>query len=450
VNPAGALILITLILVVFFTPRLVALLGMMAGVLYLTQTQQVEIMGFNLFAIRFLELAGFIRVISRKEFSFSQLNKVDRALLLFYFFLSIVYSLRATEDLAGVIGLSVDAFLCYFTFRGLIVDMEDLRWFLKAFLILLVPFAALVLVESLTRHNMFSFIGGGMGGWMRGDRFRAVGTFRNPDLLGALGASFLPLYIGLACAKPERKLAGLGVGSCLVVVYASNSGGPIGATMMGLAGWVLWKKRMHMRIFRRCLVGGLLLLALVMKAPIWYLLDRASQITGGDGYNRAYLLDVSFQNLDKWWFAGMPITETVNWFPYSHPLTGGADITNQFISFGLTAGLGAIILVILLLKRAFSIVGRALAAVRSQTETPSPDEFLLWGLGVLVVTHIITWLGITYYDQFYMVWFMQLAAISSVTDGCIKAAQNEMTPVGDLSPEVDQTGSAMAFEQQFR
>lgn len=289
-----------------------------------------------------------------------------------------------------------------------------------------------------------------MGGWERGDRFRAVGTFRNPDLLGALGASFLPLYIGLACVKAQRKLACLGIGLCLAIVWASNSGGPIGATIMALTGWLLWRKRTQMRTVRRWMMGGLILLALVMKAPVWYLLERVSQVTGGDGYNRAYLIDVSFQNLGQWWFAGMPITETVNWFPYSHPLTGGADITNQFISFGLTAGLGAIVLLILLLKHTFSSLGEALATVRSHSEEPSPDEFLLWGFGVLVATHIITWLGITYYDQFYVVWFLQLAAISSISTSCIRASLAESEKIEILPMEAEHFEPKMPFEQQFR
>jgi hypothetical protein len=446
-NPIGISILLLLIFVVLIVPRRWALMGMMAGVLYLTQVQQVDVLGFNLYAIRFLELAGFIRVISRKEFSFSRLNKIDRTLLFFYCYVAIVYSLRSTEGQINVIGLSVDAFLCYFTFRGLIVDLEDFRWFLKSFFILLAPYAALVLIESLTQHNMFSFIGGGIGGWQRGDRFRAVGTFRNPDLLGALGASFLPLYIGMACIKIERKLACLGISLCLMIVWASNSGGPIGATGMGLVGWALWRERTKMRRVRQWLVGGLVLLALVMKAPVWYLLDRVSSLTGGDGYNRAYLIDVSFQNFGKWWFAGMPITDTVNWFPYSHPLTGGADITNQFISFGLMAGVGAIVLLIVLLLRAFSSLGKALEAVRANSKKPNESEFLLWGLGVLVAIHIITWFGITYYDQFYVVWFMQLAAISSVSTSCIKAVLAERNgAMEELRDDTGYLGPQMHFK----
>lgn len=130
-NPIGVSILLFLIFVVLITPRRWALVGMMAGVLYLSQAQQVDVLGFNLYAIRFLELAGFIRVMSRKEFSFAGLNKIDRILLFFYCYVAIVYSLRSSEGQINVIGLSVDAFLCYFTFRGLIIDLDDFRWFFE-------------------------------------------------------------------------------------------------------------------------------------------------------------------------------------------------------------------------------------------------------------------------------------------------------------------------------
>ena len=159
-----------------------------------------------------------------------------------------------------------------------------------------------------------------------------------------------------------------------------------------------------------------------MKAPVWYLLERVSQVTGGDGYSRAYLIDVSVQHLSQWWLAGLAITETVDWFPYFNPLTGGADITNQFISYGLMAGLGAIALCLYLVTQSFRRLGEAMAELRSQSPEASESEFLLWGLGVMLAVHMVTWLGITYYDQFFVVWFMQLAVISGVTQRWIAAA----------------------------
>jgi hypothetical protein len=414
-NLFGALLTSVLVLVVLGAPRRWAMLGMMAGVLYLTQAQAIDVLGFNMFAVRFLELAGFFRVMFRQEFSFSRLNKTDRALLLAYAFTAIVYSLRSKDGQAYIIGTAVDASLCYFTFRGLIADMEDFRWFLCAFVVLLVPYTALVLLESVTHHNPLAFLGAGMYDWERDGRFRCVGTFRHPDLLGTLGASFLPLYIALACAKVKRPLVMVAIGCCLVIVWASNSGGPVCAAVFGLIGWAFWTARTRMQLVRRAMVAGIALTAMVMKAPVWYLLARASDIIGGSGWHRSYLMDVAFRHLGEWWLAGMPTTETSDWFPYVLLTTGGADITNEFISFGLNAGLGAIALLILLLTRAFSSLGEALANVRSDAHEPNATEFLLWGLGVMLAVHVVNWLGIAYFDQFYVVWFMQLAAIVNLT-----------------------------------
>src|SRR6266498_335895 len=59
-NLLGAAILGILIAVVLFASRRWAVIAMMTGVLYLTQGQAVQVMGLNMFAVRFLELAGFV------------------------------------------------------------------------------------------------------------------------------------------------------------------------------------------------------------------------------------------------------------------------------------------------------------------------------------------------------------------------------------------------------
>ena len=274
-----------------------------------------------------------------------------------------------------------------------------------------------------------------------------MGSFRNPDLLGTLGASFLPLYIGLACSKAGRRLAVFGIVLCLIIVWACNSGGAMSSAAVVVLGWAMWRIRFKMSLVRRVMAVTIVLLAIVMKAPIWYLLDRVSHITGGDGWHRAYLLDVSFQHLGMWWFIGMDRLDTSDWFAYS--LAEGADISNQFLIFGLNAGLGAIILFILLLTRAFRLLGRALAGVRSNLHSPSQNEFMLWGLGVMLTAHIVNWLGISYFDQIYVVWFMQLAAISTVSESCVNAAVAP-APAGISPEEADHLATEMPVEQPFR
>ena len=432
-NLLAATILISLLLVVVIAPRRWALMGIMAAVLYLTQGQHLTLLGFNLYAVRFIELAGFVRVMARREFSFSKMVGLDKVLLLLYIYTTAVFVIRSNEGQAYQIGVAVDAFLCYFTFRGLVGGIEDFRWFLRAFLIILTPFVALVLVESLTKQNPFVALGGVTEyvRFVRDGRYRCFGSFRHPSLLGTLGASFLPLYIGFAAMRAERKLAVIGIGLCLLIVWASNSGGPASSAAVAAVGWLFWRLRKRMRLVRWWLVLGVAMLALVMKAPIWYLPARVSSMSGGDGWHRSHLMDMAFQDLGQWGLAGLPKIATGNWMPYTLS-TGEADMTNQYLSFGIAAGLGSMVLFIALLVVAFKNLGKALATVRSDGGRPNETEFLLWGLGVMLFVHSVNFLGITYFDQTYAIWYLQLAAVAGLSEYCTRSAAAEAHSNGVL------------------
>ena len=447
-NAIGLSILIAVILAVAFGSRRNALLAAMAGALFLTQHQAALVLGFNLFAYRFVEFAAFLRVVIRSEFSFSQLNRVDKALIWLYLYATAIFLIRSNTGQAYAIGTAVDAFLCYFAFRGLVGGAEEFKGFLRAFLLLLAPYALLVLFESFTGKNAFALLGGvAEPEWVREGRLRCMGSFRNPSLLGTLGASWFPIYLGLGCGRGDRRLALIGMGLCLVIVWASNSGAPLNCLVVGVAGWLLWPIRSQMQWFRRGAVIAIVALALVMKSPVWYLLAHVSDLTGGGGYHRAYLIDVAFKNLGKWWLAGMPISETAGWFPYLAVATGGADMTNQFLSFGIGAGVVAIFLFLRLLTIAFKNLGAARATV---SEEPAGAKFILWGLGVMLAVHISNWLGITYFDQTYAIWFMQLATIVNLAEeAAARAAATEpegsaAVPVEVVEPQLSHRAIATA------
>ncbi|MGA2224628.1 MAG: hypothetical protein ABSH41_09325 [Syntrophobacteraceae bacterium] len=434
-NPLSLSILLCLIGVVLFAPRRWAILGMAAGVLYLNESANFGL-GLNLFPERFLEIAGFVRVMVRKEFNFSKLNEVDRLLLLFYSYMTIVFLLRSTESQLYQIGVAVDATLCYFIFRGLIRDIDDFRWYLRAFAILLIPYVVLLLVEMRTSQNPFSLLlGGSMGHDFREGRVRCVGTFRHPSLLGTLGASFLPLYIGLAIGKTDRIWGLAGIVLCAAIALLANSGGPISAAAVGLAGWLLWPMRAKMDVVRRCMLGLFILTAWIMKSPVWYLPARISEHlgVGGDAWHRSYLMEVAARDFGKWWFSGMSMAQTADWFPYTLPeaLGSGADITNQYLMFGLAGGLLSMILFILLLVKGYKSLGQAMRTVRSSSPKPVETEFLLWGLGVMLSVHIENWLSISYFDQSYVLWFLQLGALVNISQICSQShyRQREKLPI---------------------
>lgn len=394
---------------------------MVAGVLYLPQGLAIDIVGFNLFAFRFVELAGFIRVMSRRELAFTSLNGIDRSLALFTVYTTVVFLLRSPDGQAYEIGRTVDTLLCYFTFRGLLRDFEEFRWFLASLLLLLVPYATLALLERVTSDNPFNaYLAGTAPSVEREGKIRATGSFRHPSLLGTLGGSLLPLYLALWISKENRTIALIGLLLCAAIVVASNSGAPIACVTVAVIGWLLWVMRTRMRLVRYGLVGLLALVAISMKAPIWYLLAKFSALTGGDGYHRSYLMDIAFQNLDLWWFAGMAISDTRYWIATMNYATGGADLTNQYLVYGITAGLGAMALFIIVLKRAFKNLGRTLEILRSKGLGLRNEEYLVWGLGVMLVVHVVNWLSIAYFDQSAVLWLMEMAIIANLTESIIR------------------------------
>jgi hypothetical protein len=68
-----------------------------------------------------------------------------------------------------------------------------------------------------------------------------------------------------------------------------------------------------------------------------------------------------------------------------------------------------------MLAVAFRLLSKALAVIRASSETVMPIEYALWGLGTMLVAHIFNWLGITYFDQIYAIWFLQLAILSTLS-----------------------------------
>lgn len=425
-NVLVSTILVCLIFVVTLAPRRMALLGMMAGILYLTQGQSIDIMGINLYPMRLLELSGFIRVIIRKELSRQNINKIDRAFIIFYSYVTIIRLIRASEPATVPIGAMVDATLSYITFRALINNIFEFRLFCKDFVIILLPYVGLVLIDYFTGVNYLTLVGGLSEYHFRSGRPRYTGSFQVAITFGTLGASFLSPYIAMVFGKNDRARAFTGIALCLIIVFLSNSGGPLNSTIIVLSGWLLWFVRSNMIFVRNGIIAFLFLLAIFMKAPIWYLPAKVSNFSGGGGWHRSYLIEQAIKHLSEWWIVGIPKIATADWLPYTLH-SGSADITNQFIAFGLSSGIVAIFLFIFLLRVSLLALSRALKALRSyyQNQKTTEEELMLWGFGVMFYMHIVNWFGVCYFDQIKTVWFMQLAAMASISN-------SDLIPLGEL------------------
>ena len=395
--------------------RRLAVLALAAGILFLTQNQGVEVFKLNLYAFRILELAGILRVILRRELSSVKLNRIDRMVILLYSFITVVSLLRYTDESSYQIAAAVDATLAYFIFRALILTIEDFKYVLNRYVLLLVPFFGAVLIERLTFQNPFALVGANLYiADFREGVPRCTGSFRHAILMGSFGAVFLPIYIGLALCEDRKFWPTVGCVICLGIVGLSNSGGPLSSVVIGIIGWSLWIFRRKMRTVRYFLALILFVLALLMKAPLWALPAKISDLTGGGGWHRYYLIEMAIKSLSDWWIAGMPIEQTKDWFPYIIH-TGGADITNEFISLGLSAGILAIVIFVILLVKAFKLIGEVLEAIRN-TKTDNSHEFLVWGVGVSLLVHISNWFGVSYFDQIKFVWHLHIAIVAMLAE----------------------------------
>ena len=411
-SAATGAVLAVLCVLILATPRRVALCALTAGLLYLTQGHAFDLAGFAMMPNRVLVTVGFLRVLARKEWQPSMVTATDLRLVLLYSFVTIILLLRPDEPIAARIARFTDTTFAYFAFKGLLSNAYEVRTFLRMFAYMLIPYVLLLIPESLRLGNQFTIFGGNTVTWLRENAVRCFGSFRHPSLLGSLGATFFPVYLGMSIKQEDRRIAFCGCALSVLIVFFSSSGGPVSAFATGMVAWVLWFWRAHMRKIRWTALACLVLLAMLMKAPVWYLIARVSNLTGGSGWHRSYLIEVSVRHFEKWWLFGIPLRDTHGWFPYNLASTGGADVTNQYIAYGFQAGIVAIALFLAYITRLFKLIGEKIQQLTLSGGAVA-DATLTWGLGAMLAAHVFNWLGITYWDQFHAFWLLQMAMIAT-------------------------------------
>ena len=425
-TPLGASITAILASLVLCLSRRGAAVSIIAAVCYLSEGQQLDVAGVQLTAIRLVLLAGFVRVLIRRELWQLRFNSIDRAFVLYASALLIfpVVRLGTSQEFVYRIGVFGNMALGYFVFRSLMRDHEDFRKVLAAMAWVIVPFAALMLVESLSGKNPFSVFGGVYAdSWVRAGHFRSAGPFRNANTAGAFGANFAILFAGILLASGSGRAA-IGFASSVLIVTCARSSGPMSGLALGLLALGCWTFRRHARQIRWGIVAGVAALALVMKAPIWFLISRLSEVIGGEGYHRALLIDRFVNSVGIWWLAGT--NDTAAWFGYTLP-DGTADITNWIVSSGLNAGLVGLILSVTLVTCCFRRLGAAIHAAR---DVEPMTERELWGLGSTLVGSLGIQFSVTYFDQTFALWYFVLACVARVE----VPAKGIEAPLPDHSP----------------
>ena len=163
--------------------------------------------------------------------------------------------------------------------------------------------------------------------------------------------------------------------------------------------------RKQMRLFRWGTVGTLFALHIAMNAPVWHLISRISAVGGSTAYHRYLLIDRAIGHFSHWAFLGCSGQTVASWGIWR------GDVTNQYILEGVNGGFLTMCLFIYCLTIAFQEIGRLWRRQRVR----SREMKLAWALGVGLFVHATMFIGVSYFGQITISWYMLLAIIGSLS-----------------------------------
>jgi hypothetical protein len=433
-NPLAFCVLAVCCIVVFCGSARNAVSSLLIVAAFIPLGQKIVFLGLNLHFLRIIIFFGLLRIMTRGELPTLQLTRADKVFIwwaLTALVCSIIRGARAEH-----FGAVYNALGTYFIVRSLLRTPEDVLAQIGVLAVASMVIAACMVFEFSSRHNPFYVFGGVPDVLMeRGDRVRCQGPFRIPILAGTFSATLFPILVGCCWTKiGSRAVMGLGAVACAVMTVLSNSSGPLLCFLASVLGLLLWKYRFNMRLYRRLAVAVIVGLAIVMKAPVWYLIARVSDIVGGGGWHRAYVIDVAVNHFTEWFLIGTSVT--AHWAPGGQVLLvdpNNMDITNYFVAQCVSGGVMMLSLFIYLLVLGFSTIGKL---VRSAN--PVLDRRLLWAFGVALASHCTAFISISYFDQISVFWYWILAVLSYFATLTFQAAP-ALATAGEIEPQNDAT-----------
>ena len=226
-----------------------------------------------------MTILGWIRVFLRGEYLSFRLTALDKAMFAWTVSDTVFHTvlLGTWGAFINRLGHAVNGLGLYLVLRFLIRDTEDVRRTVKVLVALSIPVMAAMVIEHVTGRNIFSVFGGVPEFTViRDGRLRAQAAFMHPILAGTFGASLIPLCVLLFFRGGSRFIAVSGLFAGTTIAFASASSGPILAYMAGLVALLAWPFRRRMRLVRWTIAFSLLGLHLVMKAPVWALINRVA------------------------------------------------------------------------------------------------------------------------------------------------------------------------------
>ena len=425
-HPFILLLMVVAVILILTLPRNYIVFPLLITIFLTPFGQQIYTGGVHFFVPRILILAGWIRIFAIKASSKTQLMEggltpVD-TMFLAWVFCRVVATVMLFQDSSSVINQAAfiwDVIGGFFLLRFLIRDQEDIARTLKIFAGIVFFLSLVMINERIQNLNLFGFIGGRLIPFFRDGAIRSQASFAGPIPAGTFAATLICAFIWMWSSGTARLLGILGTVGALIMIGTSASSTPVLALTGAIVAILMWPMRSHLRQVRWGIAILLLSLHLLMKAPVWMLINHVDIIGGNSGFHRAMLIDGLVTHFNEWWLVGVKTTKYWGWDMW--------DQADQFVLEGESGGLATLICFVWLIKRMFSQLGTARKAADGVSQ-----RWFFWLLGSTLFSHVVSFFGISFSDQSVYAWFALLAIISLATRSVPETLREATTPEANL------------------
>ena len=416
-QPAGIVILACCIIATLILPRKWAIIPLVILMMAIPSAQRFVLAGLDFNFIRLTVLAGFLRVLIRKDYIGFTFQLPDKIILLWMIWGIISYTILI-NGFSGFVtrsGYMLEAVGCYFLGRIYLVNMFDLRRLVVVLGIASIPMFAVFMMERFSGRNLFAQFGGVPEFTkIRQGRLRCQGPFSHPIMAGIFWANTLPWVAAMWFTRGVSRAELIFYTVCIFgIIFNTASSTPVMSIIFIIIGLSFFYFRRYMSYFRWGLVALVISLHLVMNAPVWHLIARMNIVGGSTGWHRYHLMDKAISNFWEWWLVGVQSTAHWGW--------GLFDVTNQYVLEGVRGGILGLILYVLLLGSIFWILGKAMRHANSKAEL-----IVLWASGTFVFINVAGFFAVSYFGQTEGAYFLFLGACVSLAVTAIQTRRSRL------------------------
>lgn len=421
-HPLGFSAIMVLGLALLLLPRRLALVPIILSACFIAPAQRVVILTLDFNMLRIMVVFAWARMFLRGEGAGFVWKRMDTVVILWMTSGTFAYLLLHSNTSAVIykLGYAFDAFGLYFFFRCAIRRWRDVEASVQTLIVVSIPVAIAFVVESATGRNAFAVFGGVAPiTEIRQERLRCQGAFSHPIMAGCFWAPMMPLFAARAWARGAARVWGVvGLVTSMVIITTCASSTPLMGVLAGVLAASAFPLRYQMRAVRWCVFATLVGLHLVMNAPVWHLIARVDIVGGSTGWHRYNLIDQAINHVREWWLFGTLSTAHWGWGLY--------DVTNQYVLEGVRGGLLTLGLFVFIIAQGFAGIGRMITL----WERSARLRALVWALGASLFVHCMNFIGVSYFGQIIVVWYLLLAIIASMTP-VPESASNK--PAGTVS-----------------